>query len=154
MGKPSQRDYAAKSRILTNLEEIVIANHVLNVHSRRLQLTLDMLRETANKLLADRGSRHVGLHRPSRFVQHVPRLSLCVNRKYDYQIALNEDSVVIEGRFRLVVNTTAKYSILDKIPTTLTKLASKWASSARIWLSQALRDVRLLRICSQAIQDG
>lgn len=62
MGKPSRRDCVANSRILTDLEERVIIDNALDVNSRGSQLTLDILREMANKLLADQGSRRVGLH--------------------------------------------------------------------------------------------
>jgi hypothetical protein len=36
------------------------------------------------------------------------------NRKYDYKRALCEDPGVIQGWFKLVENTKAKYGILDE----------------------------------------
>jgi hypothetical protein len=48
------------------------------------------------------------------FVKRRPELIVKFNRKYDYKRALYKDPKVIQGWFRLVENTKAKYSILDK----------------------------------------
>ena len=59
--------------------------------------------------------RHVIMHvTPSRFVDRKNELKLRVNRKYDYQRALNENPEVIKGWFRLVINTKAMCGILVK----------------------------------------
>jgi len=113
-GMPTRRDCQPNSKNLTSLEEQVIADHALDVDTRGFQLTIDMLREMANKLLADRGAQHVGINWPSRFVDRNKELKLRVNRKYDYRRASNEDPEIMKGWFRLVANTKAKYGILDE----------------------------------------
>jgi hypothetical protein len=47
-------------------------------------------------------------------VKRRPELKVKFNRKYDYKRALCEDSEVVEGWFRLVVNIKAKYGIQDE----------------------------------------
>ena len=68
----------------------------------------------ADKLLTDRGARRVGINWSSHFVNRKNELKIRVNRKFDYQRALNEDPEVIKGWFCLVANTKAKYGILDE----------------------------------------
>jgi hypothetical protein len=114
IGVPVRHDCAPNSKNLTELEEDVIIDHALDLDMRGFQLTYDMLREMADKLLTDRGARRVGVNWPSRFVDRKKELKLRVNRKYDYQRALNEDPEIIKGWFRLVANTKAKYGILDE----------------------------------------
>jgi len=83
-GKPSRQDYVPNSKLLTELEEKAIIEHTLDVDSRGFQLNYDLLRSVANKLLDDRGSRHVGVNWLATFVKRVPELKLRVNRRYDY----------------------------------------------------------------------
>lgn len=113
-GRPCRADCTPNSKKLTEIEEMVIIDHALDLDKRGFQLNLDMLRDMADKLLQDRGQRRVGVNWPNRFVQRVPELKMRVNRRYDYQRALNEDPEVIQGWFRLVHNTKAKYGILDE----------------------------------------
>jgi hypothetical protein len=113
-GIPARRDCTPNSKNLTDLEEQAIVDHALDVDSRGFQLNYDMLREMANKLLADRHAPPVGVNWPPRFVTRKAELKLRVNRKYDYQRALNEDPEIIKDWFRLVANTKSKYGILDE----------------------------------------
>jgi hypothetical protein len=115
-GVLARRDCTPNSKALTDLEEQVTVKHALDVDSRGFQLTYDMLRETANKLLTDPDAQHVGIIWPSRFIKRKEELKLCLNRKYDYQRALNEDPDITNDWFRLVDNTKAKYGILDEAP--------------------------------------
>jgi DDE superfamily endonuclease len=114
LGKPSREDRIANSKILTELEEKVIIEYALDVDERGFQLNYDLLRGLADKLLADRGARRVGVNWPARFVNRVPELKSRVNRRYDYQRALNEDPRIIKDWFQLVANTKAKYGIIDE----------------------------------------
>jgi hypothetical protein len=83
-GKPARQDCIPNSKILTELEESVIIKYALDVDSRGFQLNYDLLRSIADKLLADRGGRRVGVNWPAKFVKRVPELKLRVNRRYDY----------------------------------------------------------------------
>jgi hypothetical protein len=110
---PSRSDCSPNSKKLTNLEEQAITEHALDVDARGFQLNYDLLRGLANKLLTDRGQPLVGKNWPSNFVQRVNALRTRINRKYDYQRALNENPEIINAWFRLVHNIKAKYGILD-----------------------------------------
>ena len=110
-GIASRRDRAVEERVLTQLEERAIIEHALDVDARGFQLNYALLREIANKLLADRGADPVGINWPTRFITRVPELKVRYNRKYDYQRALNESPQLIEDWFRLVRNTINKYGI-------------------------------------------
>jgi hypothetical protein len=68
----------------------------------------------ANSLLAERNQPPVGKNWAGTFVKRRLELTIKFNRKYDYKRALCEDPEVIQGWFRLVENTKAKYSILDE----------------------------------------
>lgn len=114
LGKPARQDCIPNSKLLTELEERVIVEHALDVDSRGFQLNYDLLRGVADKLLADRGGRRVGVNWPATFVRRVPELKLRVNRRYDYQRALNEDPQVVKDWFRLVTNMKAKHGIVDE----------------------------------------
>ena len=113
-GMTARSDYVPNSKKLSKTEESVIVNYALDVDARGFQLNYDMLRDIANKLLSDRNQAHVGINWPSRFVQRTPELRTRINRKYDYQRALNEDPEIIRAWFRLVHNMKAKYGILDE----------------------------------------
>jgi len=112
-GMTARQDCVPNSKILTELEERTIIEHALDVDSRGFQLNYDLLRGLADKLLADRGSRRVGVNWPAKFVKRVPELRTRVNRRYDYKRALSEDPHVIKDWFRLVANMRAKYGIPD-----------------------------------------
>jgi hypothetical protein len=114
LGKPARQDCVPNSKLLTKLEERAIIEHALDVDSRGFQLNYDLLRGIADKLLADRGGRRVGVNWPATFVRRVPELKLRVNRRYDYQRALNEDPQVVKDWFRLVKNIKAKHGIVDE----------------------------------------
>jgi hypothetical protein len=113
-GMTARRDCSPNSQLLTKLEEQAITEHALDVDSRGFQLNYDLLRGLADKLLTDRGARHVGINWPANFVRRVPELKLRVNRRYDYQRALSENPQVIRDWFRLVANIKAKHGILDE----------------------------------------
>jgi len=61
-GVPARQDCVPNSKNLTELEEQVIIKHALDVDSRGFQLNYDLLRGLADKLLADRGRRRVGVN--------------------------------------------------------------------------------------------
>ena len=95
-------------------EEEVIVQHILDLDARGFPPRLAAVADMANSLRDERNLDHVGANWPSTFVKRQPELKVKFNRKYDYKRALCEDSEVIQGWFKLVENTKAKYSILDK----------------------------------------
>jgi uncharacterized protein YoaH (UPF0181 family) len=110
-GRPSRADTMANSRNLTNTEEQVIVEHILELVARGFPPRLSAVADMANSLRAERGLGHVGLNWPSTFVKRQPELTVKFNQKYNYKRALCEDPEVIQGWFRLVANIKAKYGI-------------------------------------------
>jgi hypothetical protein len=92
----------------------VIVQHILDLDARGFPPRLAAVKDIADLLRKERGQPSVGVNWASTFVKRRPELKVKFNRKYDYKRALCEDPEVIQGWFRLVENTKAKYGILDK----------------------------------------
>jgi hypothetical protein len=108
-GKQSRRDIQANSRKLTDLEESVIVQYILDLDSKGFPPRLSGVEDMANRLLAERDAGRVGVNWASTFVKRQPQLTIRFNRKYDYQRAKCENPEIIRGWFGLVRNTIAKY---------------------------------------------
>ncbi|PHH51899.1 Nephrocystin-3 [Ceratocystis fimbriata CBS 114723] len=106
-GKPSRSDIVPKSRKLSDLEEQVIVEYIINLGSRGFPPRLRGVEEMANRLLADRDASPVGKRWASNFIKRQPDLKTCFNRRYDYERAKCEDPVLIRDWFRLVESTIA-----------------------------------------------
>ena len=113
-GKPARRDCQPNSKKLTQLEEEVIVNYILDLDTRGFSPTYAAVRDMANKLLAARGAGQVGVHWPRNFVKRTDSLTTRFNRAYDRQRALCEDPILIRSWFELVEQTKIKYGILDE----------------------------------------
>src|SRR5450432_447974 len=68
----------------------------------------------ANLLLAERDASLVGINWTSNFIKRCTEIKTKFSRKYDYKRAQCEDPDIIQGWFRLVRNTVAKYRILEE----------------------------------------
>ncbi|PHH55055.1 hypothetical protein CFIMG_007569RA00001 [Ceratocystis fimbriata CBS 114723] len=110
-GKPSRSDIVPKSRKLSDLEEQVIVEYIINLGSRGFPPRLRGVEEMANRLLADRDASPVSKRWASNFIKRQPDLKTCFNRRYDYERAKCKDLVLIRDWFRLVESTIAKYGI-------------------------------------------
>ncbi|KAM6509943.1 hypothetical protein FALCPG4_19040 [Fusarium falciforme] len=110
-GVQSRRDWIPKSRKLSDLEEQIIIQFILDLDSRGFPPRLRGVEEMANRLLADRDASPVGKRWASNFVKRHPDLKTRFFRKYDYQRAKCEDPTLIRDWFTLVANTIAKYGI-------------------------------------------
>ncbi|RKK11087.1 hypothetical protein BFJ65_g15079 [Fusarium oxysporum f. sp. cepae] len=110
-GIQSRRDTIPNSRRLSDLEEQIIVQFILDLDSRGFPPRLRGVEEMANRLLADRDASPVGKRWASNFVRRQPDLKTRFFRKYDYQRAKCEDPTIIRDWFRLVKNTIAKYGI-------------------------------------------
>jgi hypothetical protein len=106
-----RRDIPANSRKLTDLEESVIVQYILDLDSKGFPPRLSGVEDMANRLLAERDAGRVGALWAHRFVKRQPELITRFSRNYDYQRALCEDPEIIRNWFALVRNTIAKYSI-------------------------------------------
>jgi hypothetical protein len=98
---------------LTELEEEVILQHILDMDTRVFAPRLADVEDMANYILESRGGRRGGKLWADRFVKRRLELKTHFNRVYDFQRALCEDPAIIEPWFRLVENMRAKYGIQD-----------------------------------------
>ncbi|KAH7472031.1 hypothetical protein FOMA001_g13641 [Fusarium oxysporum f. sp. matthiolae] len=110
-GIQSRDAWVPKSRRLTDLEEQIIVQFLLDLDSRGFPVRLRFVEEIANSLLADRDALPVGKRWAHNFVKRQPELKTRLFRRYDYQRAKCEDPTIIRGWFRLVQNTIVKYGI-------------------------------------------
>jgi hypothetical protein len=68
----------------------------------------------ADLLRKERGQPPVVVNWASTFVKRCHELKVKFNRKYDYKRALCKDPEAVQGWFRFVENTKAKYGILNE----------------------------------------
>ena len=104
-GQISRRDWQPKSRKLTDLEEEIIVEYVLDLDSRAFPSRIQKVEDMANRLLEDRNATPVGKRWASNFVKRQPQLQTRFFRRYDYKRAQCEDPEIIRGWFALVRNT-------------------------------------------------
>ncbi len=112
-GTPSRLNIQPNSRKLTEIEEIVIVRHILDLDSRAFPRISDV-EDMANRILADRNEQPVGKNWTSNFVRRQPELKTRFNRKIHFQRVQCEDPDAYNAWFRLVQNTNIKYGILDE----------------------------------------
>jgi len=110
-GISARCDWIPKSRKLSDLEEQIIIQFILDLDSRGFPPQLRGVEEMANRLLADRGASPVGKRWARNFVKRRSELKTRFFRKYDYQRAKCEDPAIIKKWFTLLENTIAKYGI-------------------------------------------
>lgn len=110
---PSQADTTPKSRKLTNEEESLLIQYILDLDSRSQPPRLRDVEVMANRLLELRHGIPVGRNWVTSFIRRHPEVVTRLSRQIDYQRAQCEDPTIFEGWFRLVENTIAKYSIQD-----------------------------------------
>ncbi|KFY28623.1 hypothetical protein V491_00378 [Pseudogymnoascus sp. VKM F-3775] len=112
-GMQPRRDSVANMRKLTNLEESVLVQYILDLAAKGFPPQMSIVEDMANRLLATCDALCVGSHWASNFVKRYTELRTHFQRKYDYQRAKCEDPELIRGWFELVQNTIAKYGIND-----------------------------------------
>lgn len=108
-----RRDYMAKSRRLTNEEEHIIIQHILDLDSRLFPPRLSNVEEMANRLLADRDEPTVSSRWASNFVARHQALRGRFTRR-GYQKNQPEDPNDIADWFQLVRHTIAAYGIQEE----------------------------------------
>ena len=84
---------------LTELEEEVILQNILDMDSRGFAPRLAGVEDMANYILESRGGKRVGKLWAHRFVQRQSALKTRFNRVYDFQRALCEDPELIGAWF-------------------------------------------------------
>ena len=112
-GRTALDEYRPPTHKLTELEEEVVVQKILELDTRGFAPQLAGVEDMANHILKSRGGQCVGKLWAHRFVQRQPTLKTRFNRVYDFQRALCEDPEPINAWFRLVQNMRTKYGILD-----------------------------------------
>jgi hypothetical protein len=112
-GRTSRSETRPNRHKLTELEEDVIIQYILDLDDRGFGPRLAGVEDMANYLLETRGAQRVGKLWAHRFVRRRPELKTRFNRVYDFQRALCEDPELIGGWFRLFHNIRAKYGVVD-----------------------------------------
>ena len=107
----ARSDCVPNNRKLSDLEEQIIVQYILDLDSRGFPSRHRDVEEMANRLLADRDASPVGKRWAINFIKRQPQLKTCFQRRYNYQRAKCEDPIAIRNWFRLVWNTIAKYVI-------------------------------------------
>ena len=106
-----RRDIPANSRKLTDLEESVLVQYILDLAAKGFPPRVSVVEDMANRLLVMHDAPRVGTCWASNFVNRCPELRTRFQQKYDYQRAKCKDPEVIRGWFELVYNTITKYRI-------------------------------------------
>ena len=112
-GRTSRTDYRPAAQLLTEIEEEVVVQYILDLDSRGFPPSIEDVREMADHILASRGMQRVGKQWPNRFIQRREELRTRFSRVYDFQRALCEDPELINSWFCLFLNMRNKYGILD-----------------------------------------
>jgi hypothetical protein len=112
-GRRARRDCTPNSRLLTDWEEQVLIQYILDLDTRGFGPNLLCVRDMASQISVTRGGRPAGIQWPRNFVNRQQALKTRFNRRLDYQRALNEDPKVIGEWFDLVRNFKAKHGIVD-----------------------------------------
>jgi hypothetical protein len=83
-GIQSRRDAISNSRRLSNLEEQIIVQFVLDLDTRGFPSRLHFVEEMANSLLANRDASPVGKRWAYNFVKRQPELKIRLFHRYGY----------------------------------------------------------------------
>ncbi|KAL9561254.1 hypothetical protein ACKAV7_014609 [Fusarium commune] len=110
-GKEARDDWVPTQRKLSDLEEEVIVQYILDLDLRGFPSRHRDVEEMANRLLADRDASPVSKRWAINFIKRQPKLKTRFKRKYDYRRAKCEDLTIIRNWFKLVENTIAKHGI-------------------------------------------
>lgn len=113
-GRTSRCEISANSRSLTDLEEYVILQRILDLYTRGFQPRQSYIREMADSLRMNRDASRVGPRWAENFVKRHPELRMAFRRRIDYQRAKCEDPNIVRGWVKLVGNVVTKYGIRDE----------------------------------------
>ena len=112
-GKTSVTNCALEKRLLNELEEKVLVQHIIDLDNRGFSPRLKDVEDMANSILASRYGPSIGKLWAHRFVKRTPELKTRFSRPYDYQRARCEDPKLVQDWFQRVADAKAKYGIQD-----------------------------------------
>jgi hypothetical protein len=116
-GVQSKREIRAAGHNLTEAEEEVLIQRILDLDQQGFPLRMSVVRETANMLRASRPTppqEPVGKNWVTRLINRTPTLRSAYTRSLDYKRSQCEDPELLRGWFRLVRNMVAKHGILEE----------------------------------------
>ena len=113
-GKQSQSELPANSQKLTDLEEKVILERVLDLDVQGFQTQLSNIWEMADHLQANCNVSHIEPQWVNGFVKWHSELTMHFQCQIDYQRTQCEDLNVINVWFQLVQNMVDKYAIQEE----------------------------------------
>ena len=96
-GKQPRRELPANLRKLTDLEEKVLLERVLDLDTRGFQPRLSDIQEMADRLRTTRDASRVGPRWANGFVKRHPELTTRFRRRIDYQRTQCEDPDVVNA---------------------------------------------------------
>jgi hypothetical protein len=112
-GRAPKTEIRPKNRLLSELEEEVIIQHIVDLDNRGFSPRLKDIEDIAKNILASRHGPPIGKLWAHRLVKRTPELKTRFSRSYDYQRAQCEDPKLLETWFQRVADTKAKYGIQD-----------------------------------------
>ena len=83
-GIQPRHDIPANSRKLTDLEETVLVQHILDLAAKGFPPRVSVVEDMANRLLVTCNQPHVGTRWASNFIHRRPELRTRFQQKYDY----------------------------------------------------------------------
>ena len=113
-GIPSRADKQANCRKLTDIEENVVEQYILDLAVRGQPPTLKRVADMANSILRVREKGPVGVHWSRNFINRHAELKPRLNRRFDYQRAKGEDPVAIRAWFDLVRDIILRHGIAQE----------------------------------------
>jgi len=113
-GIPSRVDKQANCRKLTDIEENVVEQYILDLAVRGQPPTLKRVADMANSILRVREKGPVGVHWSRNFINRHAELKPRLNRRFDYQRAKGEDPVAIRAWFDLVRDIILRHGIAQE----------------------------------------
>ena len=116
-GTLPQRGTRSVTCKLTQTEEGILLQRILDLDLQGFPPQLAIVRDIANILLSNRvkpPTQPIGKNWVTNFVKRHPSLQTKYNRKYDYQRAMCEDPKQVQAWFQLVQNMVTKYGILPE----------------------------------------
>jgi helix-turn-helix, Psq domain/Tc5 transposase DNA-binding domain len=96
-GTKPTTEYRSKNRLLGELEEEVLIQHIVDLDNRGFSPRLKDIEDMANNILASRHGPPIGKLWAHRLVKRTPELKTRFSRSYNYQRALCEDPKLIEA---------------------------------------------------------
>lgn len=153
-GQQSRRDIPANLRKLTDLEESVIVQYILDLDSKGFPPRLSGVEDIANRLLTERDAQRVGVNWASTFVKRHPELTTRFIGNTTTRGLNAKIQILFAAGLRLYGTQSRSTVSRRRTSTTSTRQGFRWALSRLQWLSQVPNGVAGQSRSSLAIASG